>query len=69
MRQEELDTGRLAEVWACKEAMYKALGPLLDFKRDLKVEFNQENNDIIEGAGNNWKIYNEDKVVVVLGPF
>jgi len=69
MRQEELDTGRLAEIWACKEAMYKALGPLLDFKRDLKVEFNQENKDIIEGAGNNWKIYNEEKVVVVLGPF
>jgi phosphopantetheinyl transferase len=69
MREEEIETGRLAEIWACKEAMYKALGPLLDYKRDLKVEFNRENNDIIEGAGYNWKVYNEEKVVVVLGPF
>lgn len=69
MREEEIETGRLAEIWACKEAMYKALGPLLDYKRDLKVEFNRENNDIIEGAGYNWKVYNEGKVVVVLGPF
>lgn len=68
MRDEEIETGRLAEVWACKEAMYKALGPLLDYKRDLKVEFNLENSDIIEGAGYKWKIYNEEKVVVVLGP-
>ena len=69
MREEEIKTGRLAEVWACKEAMYKALGPLLDFKRDLKTEFDVNNDDLIVGLGYNWKIYREDKIVVALGPF
>jgi len=69
MRDEEIETGRLAEVWACKEAMYKALGPLLDFKRDLKVEFDIDNDDLVVGSGYNWKIYREDKIVVALGPF
>jgi phosphopantetheinyl transferase len=69
MRDEEIETGRLAEVWACKEAMYKALGPLLDFKRDLKVDFDIKNEDLVVGSGYNWKIYREDKIVVALGPF
>jgi len=69
MRDEEIATGRLAEVWACKEAMYKALGPLLDFKKDLKVDFVSENEDLVVGSGYNWKIYREDKIVVALGPF
>ncbi len=69
MRDEEIATGRLAEVWACKEAMYKALGPLLDFKKDLKVDFDDENEDLVQGSGYNWKIYREDKIVVALGPF
>ena len=69
MRDEEIETGRLAEVWACKEAMYKALGPLLDFKKDLKVDFDDENEDLVQGSGYNWKIYREDKIVVALGPF
>ena len=69
MRDEEIETGRLAEVWACKEAMYKALGPLLDFKKDLKVNFDDENEDLVQGSGYHWKIYREDKIVVALGPF
>ena len=69
MREEEIETGRLAEVWACKEAMYKALGPLLDFKKDLKTEFDVNNDDLIVGLGYNWKIYREEKIVVALGPF
>ena len=69
MRDEEIATGRLAEVWACKEAMYKALGPLLDFKKDLKVDFDSENEDLVVGLGYKWKIYREDKIVVALGPF
>jgi phosphopantetheinyl transferase len=69
MRDEEIATGRLAEVWACKEAMYKALGPLLDFKKDLKVDFDSENEDLVVGSGYKWKIYREDKIVVALGPF
>ena len=69
MRDQEIETGRLAEVWACKEAMYKALGPLLDFKKDLTVDFDSENEDLAQGSGYNWKIYREEKIVVALGPF
>ena len=69
MRDEEIETCRLAEVWACKEAMYKALGPLLDFKEDLKVDFDNKNKELAQGLGYNWKIYCEDKIVVALGPF
>ncbi|PCJ82740.1 MAG: hypothetical protein COA49_01365 [Bacteroidetes bacterium] len=70
----EIETNRLAEVWACKEAVFKARGPGLDFKNDIKVEF-------IEGVQNNhsqpqflsayqlkWLLSNEGEAVVVMGP-
>ena len=66
MRQEEIDSGRLEEVWACKEAMFKALGPGLDFIQDLEVNFISE--DLISGNDRKWRVINQDNVVVVYGP-
>ena len=66
MRKEELDDGRFEEIWACKEAMFKAFGPGLDFVKDLKVDFLSD--DLLIGMGRQWKVRREGNVVVVLGP-
>ena len=66
MGKEELEDGRFEEIWACKEAMFKALGPGLDFVKDLKVDFISE--DLLTGMGRKWAVKHEDKVVVVFGP-
>ena len=39
MNEEEVESGMLAEVWSLKEAVFKAFGPGVDFKRDIKVTF------------------------------
>ena len=66
MRKEEIEGGRLEEVWACKEAMFKAFGPGLDFVKDLKVDF--ISNDLLEGLGRKWEVRRKGNTVVVLGP-
>ncbi|MDA9835568.1 4'-phosphopantetheinyl transferase superfamily protein [Flavobacteriales bacterium] len=66
MRKEEIAGGRLEEVWACKEAMFKAFGPGLDFVKDLKVDF--ISNDLLEGLGRKWEVRRKGNTVVVLGP-
>ena len=66
MGKEELEDGRFEEIWACKEAMFKAFGPGLDFVKDLKVDFISE--DLLNGMGRKWAVKREDKVVVVFGP-
>ena len=66
MRKEEMEGGRLEEVWACKEAMFKAFGPGLDFVKDLKVDF--LSNDLLKGLGRNWEVKRIGNAVVVLGP-
>ena len=66
MRKEEVESGRLEEVWACKEAMFKAFGPGLDFVKDLKVDF--ISNDLVEGLGRKWEVRRKGNTVVVLGP-
>ena len=66
MRKEEIEGGRLEEVWACKEAMYKAFGPGLDFVKDLKVDFLSK--DLISGMGRKWEVIRKGNTVVVLGP-
>jgi len=66
MRKEEVEGGRLEEVWACKEAMFKAFGPGLDFVKDLKVDF--LSNDVLTGLGRKWEVRLRGNVVVVLGP-
>ena len=66
MRKEEIEGGRLEEVWACKEAMYKAFGPGLDFVKDLKVDFLSK--DLISGMGRKWEVRRKGNTVVVLGP-
>ena len=66
MRKEEIEGGRLEEVWACKEAMFKAFGPGLDFVKDLKVDFLSK--DLLEGLGRKWEVRRKGNTVVVLGP-
>ena len=66
MRKEEMEVGRLEEVWACKEAMFKAFGPGLDFVKDLKVDF--LSNDVLTGLGRKWEVRRKGNVVVVVGP-
>ncbi|MBT6174986.1 MAG: 4'-phosphopantetheinyl transferase superfamily protein [Flavobacteriales bacterium] len=66
MRKEEVESGRLEEVWACKEAMFKAFGPGLDFVKDLKVDFISK--DLLEGLGRKWEVRRKGNTVVVLGP-
>ena len=66
MRKEEIEGGRLEEVWACKEAMFKAFGPGLDFVKDLKVDFISK--DLLEGLGRKWEVRRKGNTVVVLGP-
>ena len=66
MRKEEMEGGRLEEVWACKEAMFKAFGPGLDFVKDLKVDF--LSNDLLKGLGRKWEVKRIGNAVVVLGP-
>ena len=66
MGKEEIEDGRFEEIWACKEAMFKAFGPGLDFIKDLKVEFISD--DLLKGMGKLWEVKREENVVVVLGP-
>ncbi|MDE0722080.1 MAG: 4'-phosphopantetheinyl transferase superfamily protein [Flavobacteriales bacterium] len=66
MRKVEVESGRLEEVWACKEAMFKAFGPGLDFLNDLKVDF--ISNDLLKGLGRKWEVRRKGNAVVVLGP-
>ena len=37
MSSDELESGGLADIWALKEAVYKAFGPGVDFKNDIQV--------------------------------
>jgi len=66
MRKVEVESGRLEEVWACKEAMFKAFGPGLDFVKDLKVGF--ISNDLLKGLGRKWEVRRRGNAVVVVGP-
>jgi len=67
MSKEEMKGERLEEVWACKEAMYKAFGPGLDFVKDLKVDFISEN--ILKGMERKWEVRRQGNLVIVMGPF
>jgi len=74
MSDVEIETKKLAEVWACKEAVFKARGPGLDFKNDIKVEFidGVHNNNcqpqFLRAYGLRWLLSYEREVVVVMGP-
>jgi hypothetical protein len=46
--------------------MFKALGPGLDFVKDLKVGF--ISNDLLKGLGRKWEVIRKGNAVVVLGP-
>ena len=74
MSDVEIETERLAEVWACKEAVFKARGPGLDFKNDIKVEFLETETEklssqyLLSSFGDHWLSTIEEELVVVYGP-
>ena len=44
MSEDEIKNGRLPEIWAIKEAVFKAYGPGVDFKNDIVVKTPIENS-------------------------
>lgn len=74
MNPQEVAAERLEEVWAIKEAMFKSLGPGIDFKDELLVEV----EDILAGKEyvrglfhdqiSRWWVADEEQFVLALGP-
>ena len=74
MNDSEIASGKLEEVWALKEAMFKAYGPGIDFKNELLIYV----DDILEGKEyvraefrgkiSTWWVANEEQFVLALGP-
>jgi len=71
MSPEEVESGDLSGVWAIKEAIFKSMGPGIDFKMEIKV-FPSTNLPIVEaslrGIKYNWWLAELDGAVIALGP-
>jgi phosphopantetheinyl transferase (holo-ACP synthase) len=62
----------LAEIWALKEAVFKAFGPVVDFKRDIKVNFPIERTEATiscRGENRKWLVQEVSCVTLAMGPF
>lgn|GEM_PF-845054 len=71
MSSDELESGCLAEIWALKEAVYKAFGPGVDFKNDIKVctpIINEEALVDFKGKKEKWLVHEVSCVTLALGP-
>ena len=71
MSPEEVDSGNLAEVWALKEAVFKAFGPGVDFKNDIQVNTPIESEEAIvdfRGVKEKWLVHEVSCVTIALGP-
>ena len=71
MSSDELESGCLAEVWALKEAVYKAFGPRVDFKNDIQVYtpiINEEALVDFKGEKEKWLVHEVSCVTLALGP-
>lgn len=72
MNEEEVGSGNLSEVWALKEAVFKALGPGVDFKKDIKVDFPIEQSEALvncRGENRYWRVHEVSCVTLAMGPF
>jgi phosphopantetheinyl transferase (holo-ACP synthase) len=71
MGVEEIESGNLAGVWAIKEAIFKAMGPGIDFKMEIKV---QPSNKLpivdatLRGVNSQWWLSELEGIVIALGP-
>ena len=71
MSSDELESGCLAEVWALKEAVYKAFGPGVDFKNDIQVFTPITNEEALvgfKGEKEKWIVHEVSCVTLALGP-
>lgn len=72
MNNEEVESGKLADVWALKEAVYKALGPGVDFKKDICVNLPIEGTEATvkcRGQNGKWLVQEVSCVTLAMGPF
>ncbi len=72
MNEEEMKSGSLTEVWALKEAVYKAFGPGVDFKNEIRVNIPIESPEVdveCKGLNGKWKVFEVSCVTLAMGPF
>ena len=72
MSKDEIKNGRLPEIWAIKEAVFKAYGPGVDFKNDIVVKTPIENskaNVRFKDEEKNWMVQDVSCLTLALGPF
>tara|TARA_Y100000589_G_scaffold140640_1_gene134355 strand:- start:4284 stop:4910 length:627 start_codon:yes stop_codon:yes gene_type:complete len=72
MNEEEVKSGSLAEVWALKEAVYKAFGPGVDLKNEIRVNIPIESSEVdveCRGVNGKWKVFEVSCVTLAMGPF
>mgnify|MGYP001171694578 CR=1 FL=1 len=72
MSESEIKDGKLAEVWAIKEAVFKAYGPGIDFKSDIEVETPIDSEKVkvnFRGGNGNWLVHEISCVTLAMGPF
>ena len=65
-------TEKNAEIWAIKEAVFKAYGPGIDFKNDIVVKTPIENskaNVRFKDEEKNWMVQDVSCLTLALGPF
>lgn len=74
MNSSEVEAERFEEIWAIKEAMFKALGPGIDFKDELQVDVDdiKAGKEYVKatfnGSISRWWVAREDEFVLALGP-
>ena len=71
MSDNEIEKGNLPEIWALKEAVYKANGPAIDFKNEIVVQAPVENSEVVvncKGEKEKWLVHEVSCVTLALGP-
>ena len=72
MNDEEVESGMLSEVWALKEAVFKAFGPGVAFKKDISVNFPIEGTQATvncRGENRKYLVQEVSCVTLAMGPF
>ena len=71
MNSNEVESGCLVDIWALKEAVYKAFGPGVDFKNDIQVctpIMKKEALVDFKGEKKKWLVHKVSCVTIALGP-